>query len=185
MNEGLETKGYRLEVYQDPGDGSWVAEVPDLPGCMAAAETASEALSGCQDAILAWIDAARADGRPVPVPTGADEYSGRFVLRVPRSLHRRLASTARREGASLNAYCATALAESVGERSGVPVLVELLNAALTAQSSPSTMGWLAPRVAFTHLFASRGRLDSWSNDVPSVVRGAEVSILVSQNESRR
>ena len=107
--------GYRLEVYEDPEDGAWVAEVPDLPGAMAAGETPTEAISGVEDAIGAWIDAAHDDGRQVPAPRPVDDqFSGRFVVRVPRSLHRRLVTEARRDGVSLNTYCVNALAQAVG-----------------------------------------------------------------------
>lgn len=115
MNEEDKIRGYILEVYRDPEDQSWVAEVPDLPGCVAAGETAAEALEEAGDAIEAWIEAAEADGRPVPGPRPVDdEYSGRFLLRLPKSLHRRVALEARREGVSLNTYCVTSLAQSVG-----------------------------------------------------------------------
>ena len=114
-NEAVDTQGYVLEVYQDQEDASWVAEVPDLPGCLAAGETLTEALGLVGDAIDAWIQAARSDGRAVPAPRAVeDEYSGRFVLRVPRTLHRRLAGMAKRDGVSLNTYCVTALAETFG-----------------------------------------------------------------------
>jgi antitoxin HicB len=107
------TRGYRLEVYRDD-DGSWVAEVPELPGCLAASAGAPELLALAEDAIAAWIEAALDDGRAVPAPAADDDYSGRFVLRVPKSIHRRLAAQARRERVSLNTLCATALAASVG-----------------------------------------------------------------------
>ena len=117
--DAVDTRGYVLEVYQDQEDASWVAEVPDLPGCLAAGETLTEALALVGDAIAAWIEAARSDGRAVPAPRAVeDEYSGRFVLRLPRTLHRRLAGMARREGVSLNTYCVTALAETFGYASG-------------------------------------------------------------------
>ena len=116
-------RGYRLDVYRDPEDGNWVAEVPDLPGCIAAAGTPAAAVRMAEDAISAWIDAAVADGRPVPEPTREEGYSGRFVLRVARSLHRQLARQARREGVSLNAYCATALARAVGASQASTVTV--------------------------------------------------------------
>ncbi len=40
----------------------------------------------------------------VPLPNSADRYSGKFVVRVPKSLHRSLAAAAEREGVSLNQY---------------------------------------------------------------------------------
>ena len=54
------------------------------------------------------------DGVPVPEPRKAEEYSGKFVVRVPRSLHRQLATVAERDGASLNTYVNTTLAQAVG-----------------------------------------------------------------------
>ena len=113
MTDAEATRGYRLEVFRDE-DGSWVAEVPELPGCVAASIDPQDLFALAEDAIAAWIEAAVDDGRTVPVPVADDEYSGRFVLRVPTGIHRRLAAQARRERVSLNTLCATALAASVG-----------------------------------------------------------------------
>jgi antitoxin HicB len=119
MTEALATKGYRIELYQDADDDSWAAEVPDLPGCVAAASSPGDAITAVVDAIDAWIDTALALGHAVPPPSRRVEgHSGRFVLRVPRGLHGRLAREAEREGVSLNTYCATVLAEAVGASSG-------------------------------------------------------------------
>lgn len=49
--------------------GGFVATVPDLPGCMSDGETPEAALSNVRDAINAWIEEARALGRPVPAPS--------------------------------------------------------------------------------------------------------------------
>ncbi len=114
MSREADLRGYRLELYQDPEDGSWAAEVPDLPGCVAGGASPGEAVEMIEDAIAAWIEAADADDLPVPPPSPAEEeYSGRFVLRIAKSLHRRLAREAKREGVSLNAYCANALTQAV------------------------------------------------------------------------
>jgi len=113
MTDAEGTRGYRLEVHRDE-DGGWVAEVPELPGCVAASVDPQDLFALAEDAIAAWIEAAVDDGRIVPAPVGDDEYSGRFVLRVPTGIHRRLAAQARHERVSLNTLCATALAASVG-----------------------------------------------------------------------
>ena len=56
-----------------PADGGgWLAEVPELPGCMSDGETPQQALDNVMDAIGCWIEAAREDGRPVPAPASAD-----------------------------------------------------------------------------------------------------------------
>ena len=54
-------------------DGNaWLAEVPELPGCMSDGETPQEAVDNVMDAIACWIEAAEEDGRPVPAPVSAD-----------------------------------------------------------------------------------------------------------------
>lgn len=131
MTDAEGTRGYRLEVYRDQ-DGSWVAEVPELPGCVAASTDPQELIYLAEDSIAAWIEAAMDDGRTVPAPATANEYSGRFVLRVPKGIHRRLAAQARREGVSLNTLCATALAAGVGAAEASDVATQL------------PYGWLAP-----------------------------------------
>ena len=52
--------------------GGWVAEVPQLPGCMSDGETPQQAVENVMDAIACWIEAAEEDGRPVPAPSGVD-----------------------------------------------------------------------------------------------------------------
>lgn len=118
MSKGANIRGFVLEVYRDPEDGSWVADVPELPGCVAASADPADLFAHAEDAIEAWIEAAKEDGRPVPVPRGVeDEYSGRFVLRVPKSLHRRLVVEAKHDGVSLNTYCVSSLSQAVGTSS--------------------------------------------------------------------
>jgi antitoxin HicB len=121
MNKKIDVRGYALHVYQDPEDGAWVAEVPDLPGCVGADATPAGAIEQAQDAIEAWIEAAEATGRPVPQPRPAvdNEYSGRFVFRLPRTLHRRASTEAKREGVSLNTFCINALAYVTGLNEGL------------------------------------------------------------------
>jgi antitoxin HicB len=109
------TRGYAVEIEQE-GDGTWTVAVPELPGAVAAAAGPVEAIAEVGDAIDAWIAAARAEGAMVPPPAPAeDQFSGRFVVRVPRSLHRAATQRAAREGVSLNTYCVTALTQAVTE----------------------------------------------------------------------
>ncbi len=60
--------------------------------------------AGILEAMEGWIETKLENGFPVPMPLGADNYSGKFVLRLPKSLHARLAVEATREGVSLNQY---------------------------------------------------------------------------------
>lgn len=58
-----------IEPLASENGGGFVATVLDLPGCMSDGETAEEALANVRDAIAAWIEEARALGRPVPKPS--------------------------------------------------------------------------------------------------------------------
>jgi predicted HicB family RNase H-like nuclease len=62
----------------------------------------------CQ-AVEEWIEILEKDGDPLPEPSTAKKFSGRFVLRVEPALHRRLAAKAQAAGESLNSYCAKTL----------------------------------------------------------------------------
>jgi predicted RNase H-like HicB family nuclease len=57
-----------IEPLSPEDGGGFVATVPALPGCMSDGDTPEEALVNVQDAIAAWIEAARNLGRPVPAP---------------------------------------------------------------------------------------------------------------------
>ncbi|MGO8876383.1 MAG: type II toxin-antitoxin system HicB family antitoxin [Acidimicrobiales bacterium] len=60
---------YPIEVYWSEEDGVWIADVPDLPFCTAHGPTPHEAVAEVEIATEAWLDAARAAGRPVPEPS--------------------------------------------------------------------------------------------------------------------
>ncbi len=98
--------------------GGYLIEFPDLPGCLSDGETIEEALANGMDAKSAWISAMREAGRPIPSPSSepSQTYSGRWVLRTPKSLHRTLAERAAHEGVSLNTLAVSLLAEAIGHR---------------------------------------------------------------------
>jgi antitoxin HicB len=95
-------------------DGTFFAEVEELPGCMTEADTAEEAVKMIQEAMAGWIEVALSEGLPIPEPAAEARYSGRFLVRAPRSLHRDLARRARAEGASLNQFVVTTLSRALG-----------------------------------------------------------------------
>jgi antitoxin HicB len=96
--------------------GGFLAEFPDFPGCMADGETVEEALKEVEDALKAWIASAKADGIPIPTPNSHKSFSGQFRLRIPKSLHEKLAATAKEEEVSLNTIATTLLAEGLIKR---------------------------------------------------------------------
>jgi antitoxin HicB len=105
---------YPYTVAPDP-EGGYVILFPDLPGCMTQVEAAEEIASMAEDARVLWIETEFARGADIPLPSGPNDYSGKFIVRVPRSLHRTLAESAERDGVSLNAYVTTLLARGVGQ----------------------------------------------------------------------
>jgi predicted RNase H-like HicB family nuclease len=107
--ENFMNKNYRVALQYDP-DGYWIAEHPELPGCKADGETAQEALSSLDISRELWIESRLATGLEIPEPQEAPQYSGRFVLRIPKSLHRDLANEAEAEGISLNSLVSNVLA---------------------------------------------------------------------------
>jgi antitoxin HicB len=62
----------------------------------------------------AWIETAQENGQSIPEPQMLDDYSGKFVVRLPKTLHRQLVDRAAREGVSLNALVSVALGQYVG-----------------------------------------------------------------------
>lgn len=102
---------YTIELWR-ASEGGWVVQVKELPGCISQGETAEEALAMIQDAMQGWLEVALESDIPIPEPRPEEEYSGKFVVRVPRSLHRELVETADREGVSLNQYINVVLAQA-------------------------------------------------------------------------
>lgn len=92
--------------------GGWLAEVPDLPGCMSDGETPEEAVINVQGAILSWIEAAEDLRRPIPHPTTGRPDSCTHIL-VPADLRQRLEAQARARGMNVNALAAAIIAEGL------------------------------------------------------------------------
>ena len=61
---------YELIIYWSAEDAVYVAEVPELPGCMAHGSSPTEAVASAKEAIDLWISTARKDGDVVPEPKG-------------------------------------------------------------------------------------------------------------------
>jgi predicted RNase H-like HicB family nuclease len=104
---------YGRTVVPEP-DGTFRAEIIEFPGCIATGDTASEALANLEDVAASWLEATIAKGQRVPEPVENAPFSGKLVLRMPKSLHRKAAHLAAREGISLNQFIVTSVAEQVG-----------------------------------------------------------------------
>ena len=61
---------YEIILYWSNEDEAFIAEVPELPGCMAHGDSQQAALKNVSDAMQLWIDTAREFGDPIPQPKG-------------------------------------------------------------------------------------------------------------------
>lgn len=93
-----------IDTDEDNGRKIYIAEIPDLPGCSAYAESTDKALTELQDAKKAWIEASLKRNLSIPEPVQEDLYSGKFLLRIPTRLHMNLAKEAEKNNLSLNQH---------------------------------------------------------------------------------
>jgi predicted RNase H-like HicB family nuclease len=121
---------YTIMLRWDGDDEIFVAHVDELPGCSAHGATEATAISNLRDNMQVWIEDCLEAGDPIPEPAQEIELpSGKWLQRVPRSLHSKLIRLAKKEGVSLNQLVSSALAEAVGMKSrraehAKPVVVE-------------------------------------------------------------
>ncbi len=66
---------YEMILYWSQEDKTFIAEVPELPGCAADGATYQEAVANAELVIREWIETARSLGRPVPEPRGRLMYA--------------------------------------------------------------------------------------------------------------
>ena len=59
---------YHINIFYSDEDGGYIADIPDLESCSAFGETPEQALAEVEQAKQAWLEAARAAGKPIPPP---------------------------------------------------------------------------------------------------------------------
>lgn len=96
--------------------GGWLVEFPDLPGCMADGESIEEAIENAGDAVRSWLATAKEFKDPISEPS--TRLSGKWVQRVPKSLHTKLVAQAGKEGVSLNTLVVSLLSYGIGRKAG-------------------------------------------------------------------
>lgn len=107
-------------------EGGFSAYITEFEGCLAEGETPDEALKNLEDTAIAWIEAELESGREIPDAWNAQEYSGKLLLRLPKSLHRQLARYAEKEGVSLNQFVVHKLSQSAEENKLVSMVSGLM-----------------------------------------------------------
>lgn len=144
---------YTIILRQDE-EGDFVARIKELDGCVADGDDEESALEALRSMKKLWLEMALKKGASIPKPETMDELpSGKWLQRVPRSLHKKLADLSREEGVSLNQLVTSFLAEAVG----------------TKNSHAQTQSNLLPDVsAATGTESSRGRVLNFANRASTI-----------------
>jgi predicted RNase H-like HicB family nuclease len=162
-------------VLRPAEEGGYNAEILEFPGCVTQGETLEEAYANLEDAARGWLEAVIELGQNVPEPTAENEYSGKIVLRLPRSLHRTAATLSQRDGVSLNTFLATAIAERVGAITGTMPQMQVMPG---ARSSPPVR-----KVRNTAMIrseqSSTARRQKSGQPLPATAVGSRASVLQS------
>lgn len=107
---------YTMVLKRDD-EGDFVGRIEELQGCVAHGKNESEVIENLKKIQELWIQDCIEAGDPIPPPKEDGILpSGKWVQRVPRSLHKKLAKRAEEEDVSLNQLVATILAEAIGSR---------------------------------------------------------------------
>ncbi|HEX7393393.1 MAG TPA: toxin-antitoxin system HicB family antitoxin [Anaerolineaceae bacterium] len=117
---------YTRELVPDAAVG-WGIKIKELPGCMSQGETPEEALRMIEDAMFGWLESEIEAGSPIPEPRVEETFSGKFVVRVPRQLHRLLVESAESNNVSLNQFINVILAQGIEQQKQSKV-IEVLQA---------------------------------------------------------
>ena len=95
---------YIIKPVSDESGSYFHASVLEFDGCHSTGDTFGEAYESLREAMEGWIETRLENGFSVPEPLNTEKFSGRFTLRLPKSLHSHLAIEAVNEGVSLNQY---------------------------------------------------------------------------------
>ena len=74
----------------------------ELDGCQSTGNTLDELYESLNEAMEGYLEVKLENNLPIPIPEDVEDYSGKFVVRIPKTLHKRLAVQADKEGVSLN-----------------------------------------------------------------------------------
>jgi antitoxin HicB len=97
--------------------GGYLITYPDFNECVSDGATVEEAISNGKHALKETIAALKEAGLPVPAPSAGKSASGKFVARVPKTVHAKLSLRAKAEGVSLNTLVVSLLSEGLGKKS--------------------------------------------------------------------
>ena len=100
-----------IKEMNDESGHYYYGSVLELDGCQSTAETVDELMKSLDEAMEGYLEVKLEHNYPIPLPQQDDSYSGRFVLRLPKTLHKRLSIEASNEGVSLNQWACYKLSQ--------------------------------------------------------------------------
>jgi antitoxin HicB len=110
---------FEIRPLSDEEGGGFLISFTDFTECISDGETIEETIQNGMNALQETIAALESLNLAVPEPGSGGSYSGKFIQRVPKSIHARLVIRAKQEGVSMNALVTSILAESLGRREAV------------------------------------------------------------------
>ena len=114
MNKNMEYP-FVAHAYETSDGREWYVEFLDVPGVVGGGKTQVDAVNDAFDNLQAHLEFLEEDGLELPTPSSFpdDTYSGKFALRLSKSMHKRIAMNAKLEGVSINTYINEAIIEKV------------------------------------------------------------------------
>lgn len=91
-----------VQEMNDESGHYFYGRILELDGCQSTGDTLEELYESLNEAMQGYLEAKLENNLPIPMPQTTSNYSGKFVVRLPKSLHQKLAIEAEREGVSLN-----------------------------------------------------------------------------------
>lgn len=159
---------YPMVITKD--EGVYFVQFPDLQGCMAHGKTHARAIRMAEEIKEDWIREMLNEGVPVPEPRRDDEFSGKFIVRIPQALHRRLSEQAHREGRSLNQHVGILLSERSNALSVDDVLkpVKTLLEGMGKRAPMHQLQWrtFSSAICLRPLAATQEKISSEPMDIP-------------------
>ena len=107
----LKNDRYTYRITWSDGDSEYVGLCAEFPSLSWLAKTPEAALKGVRKVVADSVDDMKSTGEPVPTPIAGKHYSGKFMVRIPPEIHRKLAVQAAESGVSLNRLASSKLSQ--------------------------------------------------------------------------
>lgn len=99
-----------VQEITDESGHYFYGRILELDGCQSTGDTLEELYNNLNDAMSGYLEVKLEHNLSIPLPNLVSDYSGKFVIRLPKTLHQRLAIEAEQEGVSLNQWALYKLA---------------------------------------------------------------------------